>query len=80
MSDYLEFVVPCKCCEERWCLLHGEHWADCSCPGPHDDEEETEEAPSFTPTSSLIRCERCGLLTDPAQVEAGLCGACAPYR
>ncbi len=35
MSDYLADVVPCISCGERWCRVHGEHWADCSCPGPH---------------------------------------------
>ena len=51
--DYLEFVVPCESCGERWCLLHGIHWADCDCPGPHDEEDiETEENDKAPLTSS----------------------------
>ena len=53
MSDYLDFVVPCTCCRERWCTLCDQHWADCACPGPHanNDEVDMDDVPS---TRSLI--------------------------
>lgn len=37
-GDYLANVVPCECCRERWCLVHDMHWADCDCPGPHEED------------------------------------------
>ena len=39
-DDYLADVVPCIACGERWCRIHWVHWADCSCPGPHDGESD----------------------------------------
>lgn len=42
-DDYLEYVLECECCKERWCLLCDMHWADCACSGPHDDDDEEEE-------------------------------------
>ena len=38
-GDYLAFVEPCPGCGERWCLKCDMHWADCSCPGPHEEPE-----------------------------------------
>lgn len=36
-------MVPCPDgCDEPYCLLHSEHYADCPCPGPHSDPEEEE--------------------------------------
>lgn len=28
----------CDCCEEPWCELHNDHYADCDCIGPTQDE------------------------------------------
>jgi hypothetical protein len=51
--DYLENVVPCELCGERWCLLCGTHWAFCECPGPHDEEvPEVPEMPEATPKAA----------------------------
>lgn len=33
--DYPAHVISCEDCGDRWCTLHEEHWAECSCPGPH---------------------------------------------
>jgi hypothetical protein len=38
MTDYLEHVVECPSCGERYCSKCDTHWAECPCPGPHDDE------------------------------------------
>ena len=52
MSDYLEHVIPCDNCGERWCLLHELHWYDCPCPGPHEeDDDRILEAELFKPGS-----------------------------
>lgn len=29
----------CECCEEPWCPVHAEHYADCPCLGPNSEEE-----------------------------------------
>jgi hypothetical protein len=29
----------CECCEEPWCPTHAEHYAECSCIGPHNAED-----------------------------------------
>lgn len=31
--------VPCECCEEPFCEQCQEHYADCECPGPTQDDE-----------------------------------------
>ncbi len=30
---------PCDMCGEPFCVGCGTHYADCSCPGPHQDDE-----------------------------------------
>lgn len=30
---------PCECCDEPFCDECGEHYADCDCPGPTQDDE-----------------------------------------
>lgn len=30
---------PCECCDEPWCPSCGDHFADCECPGPTQDDE-----------------------------------------
>jgi len=30
---------PCEMCDEPVCYLCGIHYADCECPGPHQDDE-----------------------------------------
>ena len=48
-GDWLRVVSaaecePCDMCEEPVCWICEEHYADCPCPGPHqDDEYEYEE-------------------------------------
>jgi hypothetical protein len=34
---------PCDMCGEPWCEECGEHYADCGCPGPTQDEMEYSE-------------------------------------
>jgi hypothetical protein len=34
----------CECCEEPWCPLHEQHFADCSCLGATELEAEYIEA------------------------------------
>ena len=29
----------CPCCGEAWCAECGQHYADCLCPGPTQDDE-----------------------------------------
>lgn len=39
-------LPDCKCCNEPWCPVHMEHYADCGCVGPcnaEDDGWELEE-------------------------------------
>lgn len=31
------FLEPCECCDEPWCDVHGQHYSDCPCIGPHED-------------------------------------------
>jgi len=31
--------VECKTCGEPWCKEHQLHYADCPCPGPHQEDE-----------------------------------------
>jgi len=35
---YAADLVLCDCCEEAWCNLHGDHYSDCSCIGPTEDD------------------------------------------
>jgi len=37
--SYLENVVDCPHCGERWCTKCEMHWAECPCPGPHEESE-----------------------------------------
>ena len=37
-ADYLDGVVPCDACGERWCTKCADHWAICGCPGTHDGD------------------------------------------
>lgn len=30
--------VECEMCGEPWCEICEEHYADCQCPGPHQDD------------------------------------------
>jgi ParB-like chromosome segregation protein Spo0J len=50
---YLDNVVPCDGCGERFCLTHDKHWADCTCPGPHD----TGENMIVNEASELVPCD-----------------------
>lgn len=34
---YAGQLHPCECCGEPWCELHQEHYADCKCFGPTQD-------------------------------------------
>lgn len=32
-------MIPCPaCCEEPWCPEHEQHYADCPCLGPTEDD------------------------------------------
>lgn len=31
IGKFADEMPACDCCDEPWCELHGEHWADCSC-------------------------------------------------
>ena len=31
--------TECGCCGEPWCSRHKQHYAECPCIGPHQDEE-----------------------------------------
>jgi hypothetical protein len=39
MGDYLEHVTTCPDCGDRWCTKCEVHWAQCSCPGPHEEDD-----------------------------------------
>ena len=43
-GDYLDNVIELPMSRERWCLIHDTMWADCSCPGPHEDEDPVDQA------------------------------------
>jgi hypothetical protein len=30
----------CECCDEPWCPKHQQHYADCTCLGPSNAEDE----------------------------------------
>jgi hypothetical protein len=36
-------LPQCECCEETWCPECEEHYADCSCIGPTEEDVEYEE-------------------------------------
>jgi hypothetical protein len=36
---YAADLPLCECCEEPWCPLHDQHYADCACVGPSNAEE-----------------------------------------
>ena len=38
MGDYLDNVIELPMSGERWCQIHDTMWADCGCPGPHEEE------------------------------------------
>ena len=31
-------LEPCECCGEPWCATHEDHYGDCSCIGPTEDD------------------------------------------
>lgn len=33
-------LPECDCCQEPWCPVHQQHYADCECIGPHNVEDE----------------------------------------
>jgi len=35
---YASDMSKCSGCEEPWCEEHGEHYGECSCVGPHQDD------------------------------------------
>ena len=35
---YASDMSRCSGCEEPWCDEHGEHYGECSCVGPHQDD------------------------------------------
>ena len=35
---YASDLPSCEICEEAWCEEHGEHYFECSCVGPHQDD------------------------------------------
>jgi len=37
---FADECVACELCGEPWCLECNDHYADCSCPGPHSEREE----------------------------------------
>lgn len=37
---FADDLPDCECCEDKWCPLHGMHYADCPCLGPHNAEDE----------------------------------------
>lgn len=44
MSEWKKVVMACECpacemCGEPVCLVCQDHYADCECPGPHQDDE-----------------------------------------
>ena len=41
---YAHECEPCPLCGEPVCPVCHEHYADCSCPGPHSEEDEQAEA------------------------------------
>jgi hypothetical protein len=30
-------LPDCDCCEDKWCPVHKQHYADCACLGPTQD-------------------------------------------
>lgn len=43
MSKWIDVVLASDCitcpdCGEPWCLNCEQHYADCTCPGPHQDD------------------------------------------
>ena len=36
---YAHECEVCEMCEEPWCPTCNEHYAECDCPGPHQDDE-----------------------------------------
>src|SRR4051812_42684704 len=52
--------IPCPCCENYWCLLHGQHAHDCPCPPVEEWDEspygannsETESRPRARPKTA----------------------------
>ena len=54
---YLDSVVACLQCDERWCLACEVHWAECSCPGPYDDDNVKQPASNSKHLGSLWRDE-----------------------
>jgi len=39
LVKYAADLPLCEGCEEPWCEEHGEHFAECECVGPHQDDE-----------------------------------------
>jgi hypothetical protein len=37
---YASDLTKCEDCGEPFCLVHGEHYADCDCIGPSNAEDE----------------------------------------
>lgn len=33
-------LPACDCCDEPWCPVHNEHFGECACPGPTQDDLE----------------------------------------
>jgi hypothetical protein len=36
---FADELPDCECCEDKWCLEHKMHYADCPCVGPTNAEE-----------------------------------------
>lgn len=39
---FADELDECPGCGEPWCEKHRQHYADCACIGPHEDEDEIE--------------------------------------
>lgn len=40
LIKYASDCIPCDCCGEPYCVEHAEHYSECSCIGPTQDEAE----------------------------------------
>jgi len=49
VTDETPAWMPCECCEEFVCTIHGGHVAECECP-PIEEWECDPYAPRVTPT------------------------------
>jgi len=69
VTDPHRNLIVCEDCGNYWCLACEEHWVDCPCPGPDDQQRQEVEPRACVScpnvyTGALV-CPDCGEPGEP---------------